>query len=213
MEWERACNREQKEQRISEIVAATARLYKEYRFDEISFALIAKEAKFTRSNIYKYFNSKEEIFLELLKHDVVLLRKDLEKAYRKNKIYSVKEFASVWGKTLLKHERLLSLLTILFTSLEKNSSMQSLIDFKKKTGDELKEFSDLLCGVFPTLTSEKAAEFMHMQMALAIGLYSMANLSEVQKKAIEQSGTDHYIVDFGVCFQETVEYLLQGLLG
>jgi len=36
-------------------------------FEEITFVLIAKEAQFTRSNLYKYFNSKEEIFLEFIK--------------------------------------------------------------------------------------------------------------------------------------------------
>ena len=56
MEWKRARSDKHKEHRISEIVAATARLYKKHSFEEITFSSIAKEAKFTRSNLYKYFN-------------------------------------------------------------------------------------------------------------------------------------------------------------
>jgi AcrR family transcriptional regulator len=59
MTWQRSRSREQKEQRIAEIVDATARLYQKHSFEDITFALIAKEADFTRSNLYKCFNTKE----------------------------------------------------------------------------------------------------------------------------------------------------------
>jgi len=61
VDWVRARSDEQIEQRINEIVDATARLYEENRFEDITFAMIAKEANFTRSNLYRYFQTKEEI--------------------------------------------------------------------------------------------------------------------------------------------------------
>ena len=67
MTWVRARNEEQIEQRISEIVDATARLYESHRFEEITFAMIAKEADFTRSNLYRYFATKEDIFSGIVK--------------------------------------------------------------------------------------------------------------------------------------------------
>ena len=77
MTWERARSEEQKEQRFSEIMAATASLYEKHRFEESTFVLIAKQEKFTRANLYKYFHSKAEIFLEFIKHDIVLWRNDV----------------------------------------------------------------------------------------------------------------------------------------
>ncbi|MDH4219370.1 MAG: TetR family transcriptional regulator [Candidatus Aminicenantes bacterium] len=212
MEWIRARTDKQKEYRISEIVAATARLYNKHSFEEITFSLIAKEAKFTRSNLYKYFNSKEEIFLEFLKHDLMRWRKDTEKAYQKDKAYSVDEFASIWVKMQVKHVRLLNLISILYTHLEKNSSLQNLIDFKKRANEELMTLSELLCGLFPLLTLEKVAEFLNLQLAAAIGLYQMTNLSEVQRIVLEYPEFEHFKLDFKVYFQKTVEHLLQGLL-
>jgi len=38
---------------VTEIVSATARLSQDYNYDAITFAMIAKEANFTRSNLYK----------------------------------------------------------------------------------------------------------------------------------------------------------------
>ena len=85
MKWQRARSEEQKKQRISEIVSATAWLYKKHSFEQISFALIAKEAGFTRSNLYKYFSSKEEIFLVFLIQDTRLWREDLLKTCHRSK--------------------------------------------------------------------------------------------------------------------------------
>ena len=89
MGWERARTETQKQQRISEILDAAARLYEAHRFEEITFVSIAREAKFTRSNLYKYFSSKEEIFLEFLKHDIILWRQDLVATLQKKEMYSV----------------------------------------------------------------------------------------------------------------------------
>lgn len=212
MEWERARSEEQKEQRIAEIIAATERLYKKYSFEEITFVLIAEEADFTRSNLYKYFSSKEEIFLEFLKHDIVLWRKDLVKTYKKKKKYSVEEFVSVWVEILKRHNRMLDLLSILFHFLEKNSSLESVISFKFAIKAEVQMFIELLCEYFPNLTPEKALEFLYLHMSMATGLYQMTNHNEVQLKAMEHPELSHMKVEFDTYFENGVLYLLKGIL-
>jgi hypothetical protein len=59
----------------------------------------------------------------------------------------------------------MNLISILYAYLEKNSSMESLIDFKRMAKQEFKILSDLLCGLFPTLSMENAAKFLNMQLA------------------------------------------------
>jgi AcrR family transcriptional regulator len=212
MEWKRARSDEQKEARISEIVDATARLYETLSFEEITFVSIAKEAKFTRSNLYKYFKSKEEIFLEFLKHDIILWRKDLVNSFKNNEVYSVEEFASIWATLQVKHKRLLNLVSILYTFLEKNTSVQSLVNFKRRAKDELNYLSELLCRLFPSLTPEKALEFINVELATAIGLYQMTNLSEVQTEVLKDPEFKNFKVDFNSTYQKAIEYLIQGLL-
>jgi len=212
MEWERARSEEQKEVRISEIIAATERLYKKYSFKEITFVLIAEEASFTRSNLYKYFSSKEEIFLEFLKQDIVLWRKDIIKTFKKKKRYSAEEFVSVWVEILNRHNRMLDLLSILFHFLEKNSSLQSVTEFKKATKHELIILTELLCGIFPNLTSEKAVEFVYLHISMAIGLYQMTNYNEVQLKAMENPELKDMKVEFNTYFEDGVLFLFKGLL-
>ena len=77
--WKRARTKKQKKSRKEEIIEATSYLYENHIFSDITFALIARKSNFTRSNLYKYFNNKEEIFLELLLADIIKWRKTLNK--------------------------------------------------------------------------------------------------------------------------------------
>jgi AcrR family transcriptional regulator len=212
MKWERARTEAQKQQRISEIIGATARLYEKYGFAEITFVSIAKEANFTRSNLYKYFNSKEEIFLEFLKHDIILWRQDLVATLKRKKGYSVGEFASVWLDAQGRHGRMLNLISILYDYLEKKSSIESLTDFKAMAKDEFGILSELLCGLLPALSIENAVKFLNMQLAASIGLFTMTNLSEAQQSVLAYPEFINFRVDYNIYFKEAVEYILQGLL-
>ena len=54
--------------RREEIVNACALLYETMGFKEITIKDIAAATSFTRTSIYNYFQTKEEIFLALLQH-------------------------------------------------------------------------------------------------------------------------------------------------
>ena len=212
MKWERARTDEQKEVRIAEIVAATERLYEKYSFKEITFVLIAEEAKFTRSNLYKYFSSKEEVFLEFVKHDIKQYIKVLEKNFRFKKKYTIDEFVKIWVNSLIMNKRLLDLFGILYTSLEKNCSFESLTNFKYSLKDDIEDLVKLLCRIFPELTPEKAGEFIYLQNSAAVGLYQMTNNSETQQKVLENPDFKEFNVDFKILFTEAVEHITRGIL-
>jgi AcrR family transcriptional regulator len=212
MGWERARTEEQKESRVAEIVAATARLYDTHRLEDINLSLIAKEANFTRSNLYKYFNTKEEIFLEFIKRDTERWRQDVMAAYERERTYSVEEFAFIWVRVLVRHRRFLGLQSILYTILEKHVSVQSLVNFKRRLNDDVLPVVDLMCTVLPACNQGKATEFILLQSAVASGLYAMTNYSDVQQEVLDMPEFEHYRLDFTIAFQDAVEYLLQGIL-
>ena len=51
--------------RKNEIIAACRKLYETMSFKEITLKEIGKQTSFTRTSIYNYFETKEEIFLAL----------------------------------------------------------------------------------------------------------------------------------------------------
>ncbi len=55
--------------RREEIINACEALYQTMSFKEITIKEIGKITSFTRTSIYNYFQTKEEIFLALLKRE------------------------------------------------------------------------------------------------------------------------------------------------
>ena len=65
-DYQRARSPQQKAERMSAIMDATETLFAQLPYHEISMGLIAKELGWSRSNLYKYAATQEEIFLALL---------------------------------------------------------------------------------------------------------------------------------------------------
>ena len=68
--------------RRGEIVNACALLYETMGFKEITIKDIAAATSFTRTSIYNYFQTKEEIFLALLQREHEAWTADLEAILR-----------------------------------------------------------------------------------------------------------------------------------
>jgi AcrR family transcriptional regulator len=211
MTWERARSEEQKKIRINEILAATAKLYDSHDYENITFAAIAKEADFTRSNLYKYFTNKEEIFLELLIIDIKEWRKDLLKVSENKKI-SIALFASSWVKLQVKHKRMGKLYTILYTFLEKKASLESLIHFKKAIMKEFTSVIKALIHAFPALTEEKAMKLLLSILALSTGTYPLFNQTEKQLKAMNSMKIKHDQRYYKEVYEDAVTILIQGII-
>jgi AcrR family transcriptional regulator len=210
MTWVRARSEEQIEYRVREIVDATARLFENYRFEEITFAMIAKEARFTRSNLYRYFKTKEDIFLDLLKHDLANWRMDLVRSLSKSTL-SIPEFSELCVDLLLKHKRMIDLFTLLYTTLEQNASLEALTAFKQNVMEELGVTVEHLTRTLPFKSADAAAEFVMSETSLAIGMHPLMNLSPQQKQAMDTVGMTSDPEYFRGILLNSIESLLRGL--
>jgi len=211
MTWERARSEEQIEHRIKEITEATARLYKNNRFEDITFSMIAKEASFTRSNLYRYFKTKEEIFLALLSQDMIVWREDVLTSFTETQI-SPAEFAAQWVNLILKHQRLIEIYTILYTMLEPNASLEALTAFKQHTLVTFGVIVEKLKQLFPALSPETAIEFLFSFISLGVGMYPMMNLTEKQHQAMEEVDMVFAREYYKAIFVKSVRLILKGLI-
>jgi AcrR family transcriptional regulator len=190
---------------------ATARLYKEHRFEDITFAMIAKKADFTRSNLYRYFQTKEDIFLELMKHDITAWRKDVLENFTEG-IPSLSEVSEIFVDLILKHKRMVKLFTILFTLLEPNSSLEALTSFKRKINQEIGMVAQFLSTILPFPSVEAAGEFLTTLSSLMIGSYPMMDLTPKQKEAMEAIGMDTSPEIYRERLVHATELLLRGFM-
>lgn len=79
--------------RKEEIINACAKLYKTMNFKDISLKQISLETTFTRTSIYNYFQTKEEIFLALFQREYDLWTADIRQIFEKYEAMTVDEFA------------------------------------------------------------------------------------------------------------------------
>ena len=87
-------------ERRKEIIDACEKLYQSMSFKDITIIEIGKETSFTRTSIYNYFNTKEEIFLALLQREYEFWIQDLEKIISDNESLSKENFADLLAKSL-----------------------------------------------------------------------------------------------------------------
>ncbi len=113
---------------------------------------------------------------------------------------------------LTENRRLLRLVSILYAHLEKKASLAGLISFKQMANREFGELSTLICRLFPTLDGEQALKFLQLQLAAAIGLYTMTDLWDTQRQVLEKPEFQHFQIDFKASLREAIGHLLEGML-
>lgn len=210
--WQRARSENQIEQRTDAILEAAANLLSRYRLDEITLAMIGKEAKFTRSNLYRYFSTKEEIFLQLLSHDMKQWREQGVEWIESGKINQT-NFAEAWVGLLLNYDRLLTLFGLLYTLLEKNVSDERFKAFKLATDADIRAITGSLKAKHLFRDEEKAHKFLVTQTSLMSGMYAMVTMTERQRQIMDELDLSFSAQDAQQTLVEGVQALYQSFSG
>ncbi len=175
------------DERKDEIINACEELYRIKSFKEITLKDISEKTTFSRPSIYNYFQTKEEIFLALLKREYEKWLKDLEDIYIKNDKLEKQEFAKQIALSIEKREQLLKLLSMNLYDMEENSRMEQLVDFKKSFGATLKSIKRLLDKFFKNMNEEEKEKFIFSLFPLMYGIYPYTRATDKQKEAMKKA--------------------------
>ena len=121
------------EARRTEIMEACKQLYETMTFKEVNLKEIGKVTSFTRTSIYNYFESKEEIFLGIFEDEYVKWTSDLQRIIDEG-VLSREKFAKKLAESLGKRKLMLKLLSVNLYDMEENSRIECLVSFKKAYG-------------------------------------------------------------------------------
>ena len=195
--------------RKEEIINACAKLYETMSFKEITLKEIGEKTSFTRTSIYNYFQTKEEIFLALFQREYEAWIRDLKIMLEENEKMSVAGFSGALAHTLEKRGRLLKLLSMNHYDMEANSRMENLVAFKTAYGNSLRTLSCCLEKFFPEMTDRDIQGFIYAFFPFLFGVYPYTVVTEKQKAAMEAADVNY------VCLSvyEIVESVVKKLLG
>ncbi len=176
------------EARKEEIINACAELYESRGFKEITLKEIGAATTLTRTGIYLYFETKEEIFLALLAREYDAWTEEMRAAMAKKEAMSREEVAAVLARTLTDHPRLLRLLSMNLYEMEANSRLERLAEFKISFGASLKTVERMIRKYLPKMDDGARQRFLYAFFPFIYGIYPYTSVTEKQKAAMAQAG-------------------------
>ncbi len=177
--------------RREEIIDACEELYKTMSFKEITIKEIGNVTSFTRTSIYNYFQTKEEIFLALLKREYELWIAYLQKAMEQHERMSKDEFAAMLAHSLEERAQLLKILSMNHYDMETGSRPEHLTAFKVVYGESIRTVTDCLNKYLPEMTVSEKQNFIYIFFPFMFGIYPYTFVTEKQRTAMKEANINY----------------------
>jgi len=210
--WQRARTSEQKEIRKNDLLNSTSELFIDKEYDQISLAMIAEGAGMSKPNIYKYFDSKEDIFLSLVLKAFLDALNYQEKHLDGIDNDDVEAFCRRWIENILQCDFFLRLCPRISTTIERNSSAETLYTYRKNLGPAIDFGTEIVCSKITGLTPLQGRMFLQYAYAFQAGWYSYLHPSETLREIYSKDEFDGYIVAGVESITDALTILVNGML-
>ena len=197
--------------RKEEIISACRKLYETMSFKDITLKEIGKQTSFTRTSIYNYFETKEEIFLALFAQEYELFAEDLDRLLEQREMLSPDELSSELAHALERRPLMLKLLSMNLYDMEANSRMERLVEFKKAYGESSAAVDRCLKKFVPGLTEENRQTFLYAFLPFVYGLYPYTVVTDKQRLAMKEAGIPYVYMSTYEMAYTFIRTLLGGL--
>ncbi|MCR5723717.1 MAG: TetR family transcriptional regulator [Treponema sp.] len=161
-EYIRARTENQKEERMSEIKQAADMLFKTLPYTDITLTVLAEKLGWSRANLYKYATTKEEIYLEIEQDRMKEYFSSLLTVFPEGCRFSEGTVADMWAAQVNSHQDYFRYSAFLLTIIERNVTVERLIQFKKTFYDFQDELKKRIA--FALDISEKDADTLNMRI-------------------------------------------------
>lgn len=196
------------EARKDEIISACAELYKTMSFKEITIKEIGQFTSFTRTSIYNYFQTKEEIFLAFLQREYELWIETLQQIQMEHEAMTALEFADALAHSLEERATLLKIMSMNHYDMEENSRLERLTEFKVVYGRSLVEVRNCLDKYFPRMTDQDKQDFIFSFFPFMFGIYPYTVVTDKQREAMKQANVHYvYMSIYEITFAEVKKLL------
>ncbi len=165
MTFQRARTDEQREERRRTILETTAAMLTEMTVSEISLNELSRRVGLAKSNVLRYFESREAILLELLDARTIEWAAEVQEAVAgsggENGTVAerTERFAATIAETLQAQPVTCDLISAQTVVLERNVSTDVAVDHKHRTLELSRQLGGTVTQLFPELTDQDALEF------------------------------------------------------
>lgn len=212
--FQRARRPAQKEQRRQAILDAAAALLAEGGLEAVSLNAIGRQVGLAKSNVYRYFESREEILCQLLIDDETRWVGALERALAP--LAGSDDVAAVSDRivaTVLEHPRLCLLTSVVANVLEQNISRDTVTRFKERTAELSIRIRNALHAALPSLPHEVTPALLRYLHAGVAGLWPMAHPSPVVSELLARPELADFRTHFETDLRGMLVAMLNGSIG
>ena len=174
--------------RKDEIINACEQLYRTMSFKDITLKEIGSVTSFTRTSIYNYFHTKEEIFLAPYEREYDRWNEDLESVLHTEEKLNKAQLADRIAQSLAQRVQLLKLLSMNNYDMEANSRQELLTSFKKAYGRSMELMEMIMKKHCPDMNDKDIQNFIYIFFPFMFGIYPYGEVTEKQSTAMKDAG-------------------------
>ena len=185
--YQRARTKDQIDERKESILKAMDTIYLTKEYQNIYLKDVADLTSISRTALYSYYKSKEEILLASLLHHFMTLDDELEKLSEKeiNEETLIDSLTSLFVENAI----VLKIMSSNLNDIERLTSFEKIVELKTEIKRFQSVITKLLSIVFPSATKENIRYALYLLITAMHGFYPITNPIEIQKKAMEITNT------------------------
>ena len=203
----RARSNEHKVERLAQIKAALEHQFAARPYHEITLTTLADELGWSRTNLYKYVSTKEEVFLGVVGDKRDAFMGALMAALPAGCGFDNDTIATVWAGIAVAHYDYFRYGDLLFSVIETNVGVDKLREFKRGYYETLGDFSEQLSGVL-RIVPEHVEAFVNTVNFHGVGLAGSCLNNPLVKQAVAELGITPTAVDFQADMRDFVAMTL-----
>lgn len=210
-EFIRARQADQKDARRLSLLTAAAELFDEAGPSGAGLNAIAARAGFTKSNVYRYFENREDVLLALFLLEFERFCHDANARLRACRPGDLGGLAAAWAAVLVTSPRLCELVAIFGSVLERNVSATRIEDVKVAMAGHTEGLVAALSERVPGSSAEDCGWVFSMTMALLAGMWPGVRPSPALATVLAKPRFAHMVLHVDRELQRAIHALLSSI--
>jgi AcrR family transcriptional regulator len=214
--FQRARSQEQREERRCAILETAAAMIAEMPVAEISLNELSRRVGLAKSNVLRYFESREAILLELLdaawRDWVSRLAADLPPKVDPATAMAERQarITNAVTASLVDNRLFCELISVSAAVLERNVSTDVARRYKTAAIANTTAYAELIHGLLPEISAQGATYFAAGTLVSTTGIWPLAQPSEAMLCVYQDPGMATLRLDFGTGLHEMLATVLAG---
>ena len=212
MTFKRARTDEQIAQRRKEILINAKQLCIEHGVTDWSFNELGRRCSISKSNLYRYFMSREEVLMRLLASEMESFVGSLDKRVV-GKDLTLSVFSKIVATEYRQHPLFCQLLSVAPSILEHNIDIETAADIKRAMIELMQPHITTFSSALDWIADEDAAMVSRTIAIYAAGLWPIANPSKTIQQLAARPEFECIRFDFETELARFIKTLLLGCKG